>query len=98
MEADEARRTASRMEAEINRIIIGLPHAWIGSRKLCLAKMEPPNFSGEMKDHPRVREDWKNIIGELVGVNQRFQIKQKEPVQEQRNIGNMSSMKDVSEY
>ena len=61
-----------------------------------LNKIEQPKLSGELKDYPSFRDNRKNIVEtELKNVNQRFKIKNKVPQHDQRNISNISSLKDI---
>ena len=71
MAAAETWRVAAREEAEILRRAGGASPptpglnrsgesgagSLAGTQKLRLAKMEPPRFSGDMKDYPTFRED-----------------------------------------
>ena len=71
----EARKTGTREAAENVWITASTPIATsslpqvncgtsslAGAQKLHLYKMDSPIFSGEMKDYPSFREDWKNIL------------------------------------
>ena len=106
MKEAKTRRIATREEDEIQQIaaIISPPipeltckisraGSLTRSQKLRLAIIALPNFSGDMKDYPSFKRDWKNIVeGELEDADQQFQIKGKVPAHGQRNIENMSSM------
>ena len=61
--------------------------------------MDPPHFSGKMKDYPSFKEDWLALVTpELEDHDQRIQIHNKVPEQDWCNLSNMSSMEEIWAY
>ena len=64
-----------------------------------MAKMDPPGFSGKMKDYPSFREDWLGLVtNELEDHEQMILIRSKVPEKDKRNLANMSTMAEVWIY
>ena len=64
-----------------------------------MAKMNPPDFSGKMKDYPSFREDWQGLIAnELEDHEQRILIRIKVPEKDKINLAYMSNMAEVWIY
>ena len=64
-----------------------------------MAKMNPPGFSGKMKDYPSFREDWQGLVtNELEDHEQRILIRIKVPEKDKINLAYMSNMAEVWIY